>query len=156
MLTFLIGAASSLYLVHSRWGRPVHDLQTAAVAGFALPIAGALFGGLGSGNLLIAFGADTGSVLADLLVYAWAIAGAGAGFGLAWAVVNWLLEGDDSLESADPPRLRAGRFVRGGATVDDIEDRLVTGPMMPALAGSAGSSGEYTPPSGVRDIQFPF
>ena len=168
MLTFLIGLAASSFLVHSRWGRPVQEIQVAGVAGFALPIAGAIFGGLGAGNLLIAFGADTGSALADLLVYAWGVAGAGAGFGAAWAATNWLLEDDASIEAgpSKPRRRPSAGFRRGGTTLDDLgdtydvpdlDDVLPTGPMMPALAAvSASASGEFTPPSNITSIDFPF
>ena len=173
MVMFLLGAAASAFLVHSRWGRPVEELQTAAIAGFALPIAGALIGGIGSGNVLIAFGADTGGVLADVLVHAWAIAGAGAGFGAAWGWVNWILADNTGLDASvvvDAHVSRpapAGRpfgspgstLRRGGAPVDDIgsvgdqDASLVTGPMMPALASV---SGEFTPRSGLTNIEFPF
>ncbi len=137
MLTFLVGLAASSFLVSSRWGRPVEELQTAAVAGFALPIAGAIFGGLGSGNVLIAFGADTGSGLADLVVYGWGIAGAGFGFGAAWAAVNWLLDSDPSVESAPAPR------------------RATVGPVRAQAVAAASASGEFAP-SGAGNIDFPF
>ncbi|MDP7693536.1 MAG: hypothetical protein QGG89_16990, partial [Vicinamibacterales bacterium] len=97
----LYGVLAKLEVLGSTDGIGVHP---PTFLGFALPIAGAIFGGLGSGNVLIAFGADTGSGLADLVVYGWGIAGAGFGFGAAWAAVNWLLDSDPSVESAPAPR----------------------------------------------------
>ncbi len=175
MLTFLIGLAGSIFLARSRWGASSDDVSTAAVAGFVLPVAGALAGGFGSGNILIAFGADTGSTLADVLVYAWGFAGAIGGVGAAWGLTAWLLDSEPAVAV-----YRRGRAARRRAAVEleyaapapaalaapapafapgpaapalDRDDGVPTGPMMAALASS---SGELSGPSVLATIEFPF
>jgi hypothetical protein len=180
MLTFLIGLAGAIFLARSRWGASSDDVSTAAVAGFVLPIAGALVGGFGSGNILIAFGADTGSTLADVLVYAWGFAGAMGGVGAAWGLTAWLLDSEPAvavyrrgraarrraaveLEYAGPvaapaaldaPAAPDPAFAPGpAARALDRDDGVPTGPMMAALASS---SGELSGPSVLATIEFPF